>query len=204
MALASLVGAGCIFLVCTPILKSRIVEEWRFRRLGSPDPSERRSAAAALGEAGSLRAIPKLLELLAGTIDLQKRRYSYIEDDSGVRVYRNEGERIPLCFCNTGGVLRVDPKSVLFNALLRIVEKRGREAVAVMLQTLGREPPDSKLLLVIVSVLGRLGPEAAEALPALNRLRVATRKSDPTLWHLTVDAIWEIGDSPLFFPGGEK
>jgi hypothetical protein len=204
--LISFIGCASVFLAFSPMLKVLLVEEWRLYKLSSPDPSERRSAAAALGDSGSLRAMPRLLELLRGTIKLEEStRFDIDRGTLGAWPWIRDRElqRIPLCFCNPQGQLWAALDPTILKALGQIAEKRGRGAAAVLVEMLETESPDSELLPVIVSLLGRLGPEADAALPTLEKLRAASKNSNPSLWHLAVDALWEIRDSPLFSPTGK-
>jgi hypothetical protein len=207
--LISFIGCVSVFLAFSPMLKVLLVEEWRLYKLSSPDPSERRSAAEALGDSGTLRAMPRLLELLRGKLEVRER--DGIDINRGTFSWagrlpdREEIGRIPLCFCSPHGQSGGFKDGIISNAVLRIAEKRGRTAVAVLLRKLEAEPPDSQLSVLIVSLLGLIGPEAAEAIPALHRLRAASKKPNPLLWHLAVDAIWEIEtrDSPPFSSAGK-
>ncbi|MBI4607029.1 MAG: HEAT repeat domain-containing protein [Planctomycetes bacterium] len=62
---AGAAGAGAVLALAGAALWPRFLEELHLRRLGSEDVDVRCSAAEALGNLGSVQAVPRLLDLLA-------------------------------------------------------------------------------------------------------------------------------------------
>jgi hypothetical protein len=143
------------------VLRARIIEDRAIARLGSESAEERKAALRELAEVGSVRAIPKLLDL--------------IEQEVAGRL-RNPSAMVPA----------FDLVPFLQNALERIIELRGRIVVPVLIPLLGAEKPVVRE--TAANLLADLGPEASEAIPALE---AAFRENPPVpnaLMALSIDA----------------
>jgi hypothetical protein len=81
-ALASAAAAIVVLLLAGVLGRGAVAEWWYIFRLGSPDEDARLAAANKLGEMGSVRAVPRLLELIK-----QEPREAAMTASRGVAYY---------------------------------------------------------------------------------------------------------------------
>jgi HEAT repeat protein len=139
IALASCLAALAVLVVSGMALLCRLQEEYWIWQCEQGDDVEQQLAARRLGDMRSARAVPCLLKLLV------KRKITHTSE-----VYGDPRTSL--------GYREFDPQ------INKILASIGKGAVPGLLDALGREP---RMRDSIEFVLGEIGEEAAEAIPAL-------------------------------------
>ncbi len=166
------VTMGVVVLVAVGLTsRDRILETWWLYRLEYGDSKERRDAAERLGEIGSLRALPRLLRVLAddGPVTLGTGAVvgtAFAPDGTVLAASDFNGDgMLDLVVANTGTLLStneilrfctcpefrfihlpVDP--AYLQALLKITQRRAGETVSFLINTLEAKDEETRVLLV--------------------------------------------------------
>ena len=177
------IGFGLVIAVLAALgvaARNIIVEEWYLRDLATCqnyDEDRSRIAAHWLGEHGSERALARLFEVtrvLAIRPDAE-------EHGSGAQ----------------NSLIRIG------EAMEGIVDRERGRVVPFLVTLLEEEPPHpipgNQVRFGAATLLGRIGPEAREAVPAL---RSALNSEDPRFWSFAQQALEKIeGKAPTPAPG---
>jgi HEAT repeat protein len=187
VAAVPLVLGGVLFAA-----RDQIRELWHLHRLRAGDLDEKKAAIEALGELRSERAAPRLLEIVRTDVDLGPRAVAALvqgreEAPEGLlesvrgrpadflsravaaieRGDPSPGAGSVLVAIALHGPKAESPEAVQWEAV-RVLDGLGRDYVPDLLQVLA---PDEDLTSIrAVILLGRLGPRAAQAVPALAAL----------------------------------
>ena len=161
-----------VVLIAGYAFRDKAVEQWYLLKLESEDEEERKVGAEKLGEMGSARAIPQLVQTMGQNLTMMVGRSSY---------------------GNLSYLARITPvgdesAAASFGAVGSIAKSRGRNAVPYLLSALdecqGREPEtkgvggkDVKELeyQLVIMALASIGDDAVDAAPHL----IAFLEEDP-------------------------
>ena len=159
IGLLTLAGAGFAF-------KDKAVEQWYLLKLDSEEEEERELAAEKLGEIGSKRAIPQLIEIFRRSPKPTHRGAirSVAFSPNGKLVVTALGDRTVRIWDAATGYF-ISGADIRSHYSARALVKIGRPAVPALMRVL--KDNDEGNQLGAVEALGEIGPQARDAVPAL-------------------------------------
>ncbi len=161
--------------------RDRLVEEWYIQKLDLPDFSERFRAALKLGEMRSARAVPHLVALLkqlknddlyrGAAIAAWNIPADFVAGDLLAHVLTEIGPpAVPALIGALGDDVSNDEGHRWRSYACRVLGNlRVNESVPILIEVLGDADPMVRLS--ACNSLGRIGPAAEAALPALQSVR---------------------------------
>ncbi len=181
---------GIAVLVAAALaLKPVILEQWYLLKLESEDEESRKDAAANLAELGAVGAVPVMLKLLGRTTGSSGTYSAANPPEHSVASHRTvmiNAARLKLTPSTVTGPIQIDVPSegirfdrnalsiwfassdsiFLLDALWRLTSVAGKRSVPYLVTALDDE--GWYVAYLAASLLGRIGPNARRAIPALN------------------------------------
>jgi hypothetical protein len=156
------VAVALIWLVTA---RDYFLESWYLRRLRSPRVADQMTAIRVLGDVGAERSMAALAWMAPDDLFLDQGERSQVMGTALDQIIERHRKWVARALVNAFKAGSPEQRAVASRILVRI----GRDAVPVLMSFLQEE--DCHVRWGAVEALGRLGPDAADAVRALEELR---------------------------------